>query len=108
MNTQTQTQAKPDRLVIQGLTSRGQTFRPRNWAERLCDCMATMGPGRQEQLSPYVYVSYLPGVKSLVVERGLWETNPQGYDFLLSFAHDNDLRIRDEQEQNGFAMAVGQ
>jgi hypothetical protein len=71
--------------------------------------MATMGPGRQEHFSPYVYVSYLPGVKSLVVERGLWETNPQGYNFLMSFAHDNNLKVSEEQKQSELAaIAVGQ
>lgn len=110
MNTQTMNiQNIPERLVIQGLTARGQVFRPRNWAERLCDCMATMGPGRKENFSPYVYVSYLSGVKSLIVERGLWENNPQGYNFLASFAHDNGLKVSEEQKDGGCtAVAVGQ
>ena len=100
-------QNKPQRLVIQGINSRGQTFRPRDWAERLCGCMAEYGPNRRQQFNPYVYVSFLPGVKSLVVERGLWETNPQGYEFLVSFARDNNLKMLDESEHE-FDMAVGQ
>lgn len=99
---------KPERLIIQGVTVRGQSFRPRDWAERLCACVATMGPGRRQQFSPYVYISFLPGVKSLVVERGLWENSPRNYDFLVSFARDNNLKVIEENEQNEFSMAVGQ
>jgi hypothetical protein len=105
---QAQTQAKPERLIIQGVTARGQTFRPRDWAERLCGCVADVGPGRRQQFSPYVYVSYVPGVKSLVVERGLWENNPKSYDFLVSFARDNNLKISEEHVESEIAMAAGQ
>lgn len=101
-------QTKPQRLIIQGITERGQTFRPRDWADRLCSCMATFGPNRRQQFSPYVYVSFVPGVKSLVVENGLWETNPKGYEFLVAFARDNKLKMIEENAQNTFDMAVGQ
>jgi len=97
---------KPERLVIQGVTVRGQAFRPRDWAERLCGCVATVGPDRRQQFSPYVYISFLYGVKSLVVESRLWESNPKNYDFLLSFARDNNLRMIEESEENEFAIAV--
>jgi hypothetical protein len=105
-----QTQSKPQRLVIHGLTNRGQTFCPRDWAERLCGCMATLGPSRQQQFDSHVYVSFsfVPGIKSLVVEQELRESNPKGYDFLVSFAQDNNLRVSEESEQNNFSMAVGQ
>jgi hypothetical protein len=99
-------QTVPERLVIQGVTARGQAFRPRDWAERLCGCVSSIGPGRKQQFSPHVYVSYLPGVKSLVVERGLWEKNPQSYDFLVSFAHDNNLKTSEEQVEDKIAMAA--
>ncbi|CAK0741991.1 conserved hypothetical protein [Gammaproteobacteria bacterium] len=102
------TQAKPLRLIIQGKNSRGQQFRPRDWAERLCGCLATFGPGRKPHYSPYVYVSFSSEVKSLVVERELCEKSPRDYEFLMSFARDNDLRMVEESEQSGFAMAVGQ
>jgi hypothetical protein len=99
---------KPERLIIQGVTVRGQSFRPRDWAERLCVCVATVGPGRRQQFSPHVYISFLPGVKSLIVERGLWENNPKNYDFLVSFARDNNLKVIEEDEQDGLPMAVSQ
>ncbi|CAK0755154.1 conserved hypothetical protein [Gammaproteobacteria bacterium] len=101
-------QTKAQRLVIQGVTARGQTFRPRDWAERLCGCMTTVGPGRRQQFSPYVYVSFLTGMKSLVIEPELREINPKGYEFLISFARDNNLKMSEESEQNGFAVAVNQ
>jgi len=101
-------QTKPLRLIIQGVNGRGQQFRPRDWAERLCSCLATFGPGRKPCYSPFIYVSFRSEIKSLVVEAGLWEKSPNDYDFLLSFAQENDLRMIEENEQAGFAMAVGQ
>jgi len=91
------TQAKPACCVIQGLTRQGRVFRPRDWAERLCGCMATFGPYRQPQYSPYVYVQLVSGVKSLVVEAELWEVNPKGYEFLMDFARENGLQILEQQ-----------
>jgi hypothetical protein len=100
----------PQRIVIQGVTKRGQTFRPRDWAERLCGCMATMGPDRRQQFDPHVYISfsYVPGVKSLVVEREIRESNPKGYQFLMSFARENNLHVSEENDLREIDIAVGQ
>ena len=70
--------------------------------------MATFGPQRRPHFSPYVYVSFLRGVRSLVVEQGLWETDPRSYEFLVGFARDNDLNVVEEWEQEELAMVVGQ
>jgi hypothetical protein len=111
MNTATQAQTQQaQRVIIQGVTSRGQTFRPRDWAERLCGCLVTVGPGRRQQFNPHVYISYsyTPGVKSLVVEPELQQSNPKAYDFLLAFASDNNLHVSAESMQEQMAIAVGQ
>ncbi|CAK0769469.1 hypothetical protein CCP3SC1_570007 [Gammaproteobacteria bacterium] len=93
------TQKKPLRLIIQGITNQGQLFHPNNWAERLCGYLANLGNGRRPHYSPYVYIRFLPGEKSLVVESGLWETNPKNYELLLSFARENDLKMTEENEE---------
>jgi hypothetical protein len=101
--TQTQTQAQPNHhLVIQGMTNRGQMFLPRNWADRLYSCVSDLGSDhRRHQYEPHVYVSFnsVPGIESLIVEDELKESNPQGYDYLMSFAHENNLRVSEESEQ---------
>ncbi len=89
---------KHESFVIQGLTNQGRVFRPSNWAERLQCCMTTFGPQRKQEYSPHIHISFQRGVKSLVVEQSLWEANPDGYEFLISFAEDNNLKVLDTQE----------
>lgn len=100
-----QTQIKRQRIIIQGVNKRGQLFHPRDWAERLCGCMSSVGPNRHQDFSPYVYISFHDGAKSLVVEPELYELDPNGYQFLVSFAKDNNLKMT---EDSGLAIAVNQ
>jgi hypothetical protein len=85
-------QTKHPTFTIKGFTHQGKPFRPRNWAERLCNCFVTFGPWRNPSYSPYVYINFSQEGESLVVEDKLWENNPRGYQFLESFARDNNLR----------------
>ena len=89
-------------FVIHGATNDGRPFRPSDWAERLCGIMSSFRPdagGAQAHLtySPYV----LPGlagegadqVKCVNVEADLFELEPMAYQFMVTFAHDNRLKI---------------
>jgi hypothetical protein len=93
--------SKPREFFIQGLTSKGKTFRPSDWAERLAGVMArfrpngTGGPHSHLQYSPWVRPTLLAGVKSIVVSEALREVEPLAYHFVLDFARDNDLQIVD-------------
>jgi hypothetical protein len=86
-------------FFIHGLTSQGKQFRPSDWAERLCGAMSCFRPdvGRNSHLiySPYVRPLLLNGVRSVVVNEALREIEPLAYDFVVSFAKDNDLQIID-------------
>ncbi|RJG03965.1 DUF3579 domain-containing protein [Noviherbaspirillum sedimenti] len=88
-------------FFIQGVTSDGRTFRPSDWAERLCGVMACFGQegsNRQDahlRYSRYVRPALLEGVKSVVVSEDLRKIEPLAYHFVLNFAKDNDLRIVD-------------
>jgi hypothetical protein len=82
-------------FVIQGVTVEGRTFRPSDWAERLCGVMAAFGGDHRMQYSPYVHPVTASGVRCVVVDRRLEEIEPMAYRFLLSFAKDNALKVRD-------------
>ncbi len=88
-------------FFIQGITSNGRTFRPSDWAERLCGVMACFrpegsgGPNAHLKYSPYVRPTVLNGIKSVVVNEELREIEPLAYHFVLNFAKDNDLQIVD-------------
>jgi len=82
-------------FVIQGLTLDGKPFRPSDWAERLCGVMSAFGGDRRMQYSPFVHPISANGVRCVVVDLRLEQIEPMAYRFLLSFAKDNELRVRD-------------
>ena len=82
-------------FVIQGLTADGKPFRPSDWAERLCGVMSAFGGDHRMQYSPFVHPVTANGVRCVVVDIRLEEVEPMAYRFLLSFAKDNALCVRD-------------
>ena len=81
--------------VIQGVTLDGKPFRPSDWAERLCGVMSAFGGDHRMQYSPFVHPVTANGVRCVVVDVRLEEIEPMAYRFLLAFAKDNELRVRD-------------
>lgn len=82
-------------FVIQGITLDGGPFRPSDWAERLCGVMAAFGGDHRMQYSPFVHPISANGVRCVVVDRRLESIEPMAYRFLLNFARDNELRVRE-------------
>ncbi len=82
-------------FVIQGVTADGKTFRPSDWAERLCGVMAAFGGDHRMQYSPYVHPITASGIRCVVVDTRLEDIEPMAYRFLLSFAKENALKVRD-------------
>jgi hypothetical protein len=88
--------AKPS-FTILGVTQAGHTFRPSDWAERLCGIMAQFQPpGVQAShfaYSPYVMPNQTKeGGKSVDVDGAISLVEPLAYKFLLNFVRDNQLR----------------
>jgi hypothetical protein len=92
---QGQAQSEVVEFVIQGITLGGQPFRPGDWAERLCGVMSAFGGDHRMQYSPFVHPVSANGVRCVVVDVRLEQIEPMAYRFLLSFAKDNELRVRD-------------
>ena len=82
-------------IVIQGTTQAGQPFRPSDWAERLCGVMSAFGGDNRMMYSPFVHPITAGGVRCVVVDRRLEAIEPMAYRFLLNFAKDNELQVRD-------------
>ena len=83
-------------LFIQGVTADGRTFRPSDWAERLCGVMRcferdTVGYNHITY-SQYVRPTLWEGVKSVIVHDDLEKIRPEAYRFFLDFASDNNLQ----------------
>ena len=82
-------------FIIQGVTADGRPFRPSDWAERLCGVMSAFGGDHRMQYSPFVHPVTASGVRCVVVDIRLEEVEPMAYRFLLAFAKDNALTVRD-------------
>lgn len=82
-------------LVILGITWDVRRFGPSDWAERLCGVMAAVGGGHRMQYSPFVHPITIDGVRCVVVDKRLESIEPMAYRFLLNFARDNELRVRE-------------
>ena len=85
-------------VFIQGITQEGKTFRPSDWAERLAGVMSQFRPGgaipgSHLSYSPWCVPTNVNGVKCVVVNRDLQAHEPMAWDFVLSFAKDNNLQI---------------
>lgn len=82
------------------MTQQGRKFRPSDWAERLTGSVSSFGPGRRTINHPLVKVSYLDGIKCIRIDAGLRLEDPVKYQFLMRFAHDNDLKTDVVQAAN--------
>lgn len=101
----TMTLSAPRKFVILGLTREGRTFRPSDWAERLAGAMSSFrpggskaGPGAHIGYSPYCVPQVIDGVRSVLVNEALRELEPMALDFVMNFAQDNDLQMREVTE----------
>jgi hypothetical protein len=81
-------------IVIQGVTASGQSFRPSDWAERLCGMMSVFGEDRHLSYSPFLKPVVAAGVRCVVVDKALETIDPAAFRFLLGFASDNELQLR--------------
>jgi len=95
-------QPTPRYFYIQGVTLDGRTFRPSDWAERLCGAMSCFRPdgggaGINAYIgySPYCVPRLIDGVKCVIVNEKLREIEPMAWDFVVSFARDNQLQHGD-------------
>ncbi|HJV60839.1 MAG TPA: DUF3579 domain-containing protein [Albitalea sp.] len=96
------TDPKPRQVFIQGITQDGKTFRPSDWAERLCGAMSCFrpegvrsGPHAHIGYSPYCVPRVINGVKCVIVNEKLRDIEPMAWDFVMNFARDNKLQHAD-------------
>jgi hypothetical protein len=83
---------------IQGITSEGRKFRPSDWSERLAGVMSCFGPGARGpnarlQYSHYVRPTLLGDLKCVILDSRLRDIEPMAFDFVMSFAKDNNLVV---------------
>lgn len=95
------TQPDDKKIVIEGVTTQGKTFRPSDWAERMSGAMASFKNSRihySPMLQPSVNHE---GYKCVILDPKLKESSPEIYQSILDFAKANHLNICGEDESNG-------
>ncbi len=85
-------------VFIQGITHDGKTFRPSDWADRLCGVMSPFRPGGPQPgshltYSPWCIPTLINGVRCVVVNAELRDAEPMAWDFAINFAKDNGLQM---------------
>lgn len=89
----------PVEIFIAGITLSGRAFRPSDWTERLCGCLSLFGEDSRINYRTYVKPVLSAGVKGLVIDCRLKEISPDAFEFLVSFAKDNELRLREGRRE---------
>lgn len=85
----------PYEIIIQGITSSGREFRPSDWAERLSGILSTFGVDQKLSYAPFVRPMVHNNVRCVAVDRQLEKVDPRVYEFIMTFARDNDLQVVD-------------
>jgi len=80
-------------VFIQGITHEGKTFRPSGWAVMSQFRPGGARPGSHLSYSPWCVPTAMNGVKCVVVNRELQAYEPMAWDFVINFAHDNNLQV---------------
>jgi len=92
------TQSGGKKIVIEGVTTQGNTFRPSDWAERMSGSMASFKNSRIHY-SPLLQPSVNhEGYKCVLLDPKLKETSPEVYQSILDFAKTNHLKICGEED----------
>lgn len=86
-------------IIIEGITEKGEHFRPSDWAERMSGSLATFRNHRI-YYSPLLQPSMnKEGYKCVLLDPSLKTSNPTLYQSILEFAKINNLKIcQDESE----------
>lgn len=84
-------------IIIEGITTEGDEFRPSDWAERISGQLATF-KGHRVVYSPLLTPSMKNGHKCVIIDETLKQTDPELYEQLINFAKDNHLVMCDEIE----------
>ena len=85
------------RIIIEGITETGETFRPSDWAERMSGSLSTFRK-RRIHYSPMLQPSIKGGHKCVILDPSLERTNPDLFNAIMKFAKENKLRICDEED----------
>jgi len=80
------------KIIIEGVTKNGESFRPSDWVERVCGSLATFDNCHMTY-SPLLQPVVRNGYKCLILDSILKETNPEIYKSIMRFVDENKLKM---------------
>ena len=86
------------KIIIEGVTEEGDTFRPSDWAERMSGSLCTFGSSHRIVYSPLLQPMVQGGNKCVILDPSLKECNPSLYESIMDFAKENRLKIKEETD----------
>jgi len=89
---------KKPKIIIEGVTHEGETFRPSDWAERVSGSLSTF-KNHRIYYSPLLTPSYKEGNRCVILDPELEKSNPELYQHILDFAKANKLKICGEENE---------
>lgn len=84
-------------LIVESTREDGSPFRPSDWVERISTHLAGYGADHRLHYADNVHPCTIEGVRCLCVKKSLKEVNATAHAFILKFAADNQLRIREDR-----------
>lgn len=90
---------EPKKIIIEGVTESGETFRPSDWAERMSGRLSTFRK-RRIHYSPLLQPTMKEGHKCVMLDPNLKQSNPALYNSILEFAKNNKLKICKEDDDS--------
>lgn len=93
-----------DKIIIEGITEEGKTFRPTAWAEMISSNLASFGRDNKLRYDRGVHPCIINGNKCLVIARELQDNDPVAYQYVMEFAEQNGLRIQRDRRHGSRAL----
>lgn len=82
-----------ERVIIEGQTKDGKTFRPSDWSERLGDLLAEFGRDQRIRYSPLLQPIMRNGMRCVAMDVRLKSSHPNIYHHVMEFAESNRLVV---------------
>ena len=85
------------KIIIDGTTPEGTSFRPSDWAERISGLLSTF-KNHRIYYSPLLRPYHKEGKTYLMVDPSLKDSHPVLFEHIMDFAKANKLKILKKEE----------
>ena len=81
------------KIIIEGTTEEGHSFRPSDWAERMSGSLSTFDSKHRVVYSPLLQPAVRNGEKCMLIDPQLKISNQALYDSIMAWAKANHLKM---------------